>query len=193
MGTVSALHGFLGGHVRKNRRHALHTRRKAHMKIPLIIRLEGLNSLCDGVLWELLEIGDPVRIHRPVCFETATLPCDKLLVALVGGGLHGVVNGEKSNSPVHQLAESLKVVATERGMASTAIAINHHGISPVENTNILWETVGHDRGLHKIRRAFLEALGQQHDASAVLVGQRPVASRAGNHHDLLGFGHRAKR
>ena len=99
--TVTALHGFLGGHVGKNRRHALHPRRKAHMKIPLIIRLEGLNSLCDGVLWELREIGGPVRVHRPMCFETAALPRDEFLITLVGGGLHGVVNGEETDTLVH--------------------------------------------------------------------------------------------
>ena len=124
--------------------------------------------------------------------KATALPSNKLLVALVGGGLHRIVNGEKANPLVHQLAERLKVASSQCWMATASITIDDHGISSIKNTNILWETVGHHRGRHKVRRAFFKALGQQHDAGTVFVGQRPVASRPGNHHDLLGFGYSAQ-
>ena len=124
--------------------------------------------------------------------ETAALPGGEFLVALSGGGLHGVMDGEETGALVHQLTKQLKVVALQRGMAAAAIAVNYHGICAFKDAAILGEPVGDHGGLHEISSAFLEAFGQQHDAGAVFVGERSVALRAGNHHHLLGRSQRAQ-
>ena len=63
VGAVTALHGLLGGHIRKNGCHPFHIRRKAHVKIPLIICLKRLYSIGNGVLGQILEFGDPMRVN----------------------------------------------------------------------------------------------------------------------------------
>ena len=161
------------------------------MEIPFVIGLKWFHSTGDRVLGQFLEVSDPVRVHRPMRLETATLPGDELLVAFGSGGLHGVMDGEETGALVHQLAKQLKVVALQRGMAAAAIAVNHHGIRAVKDAAILGEPVGDHGGLHEIGSALLEAFGQQQDAGTVFVGERAVALRAGNHHHLLGRSQRA--
>ena len=189
---ITALHGFGRGHIRQDRRHSLHILGKPHVEVPLIISLKRFHPTGDRVLGQFLEVSNPVRVHRPMRLETAALPGGEFLVALSGGGLHGVMDGEETGALVHQLAKQLKVVALQRGMAAAAIAVNHHGIRAFKDTAILGKPVGDHGGLHEISSAFLEAFGQQHDAGAVFVGERPVALRAGNHHHLLGRSQRAQ-
>ena len=173
-------------------RHSLHILGKPHVEVPLIISLKRFHPTGDRVLGQFLEVSNPVRVHRPMRLETAALPGGEFLVALSGGGLNGVMDGEETGALVHQLAKQLKVVALQRGMAAAAIAVNYHGICAFKDAAIRGEPVGDHGGLHEISSAFLEAFGQQHDAGTVFVGERSVALRAGNHHHLLGRSQRAQ-
>ena len=191
VGAIAALHGFGRGHIGQDRRHAFHVLSKAHVEVPFVIRLKRFHPTGDRVLGQFLEVSNPVRVHRPMRLKTAALPSGEFLVALSGGGLHGVMDGEETGALVHQLAKQLKVVALQRGMAAAAIAVNYHGICAFKDAAILGKPVGDHGGLHEISRPFLEAFGQQHNAGTVFVGERAVALRAGNHHHLLGRSQRA--
>ena len=190
---VTAPHRFLRRHVREDGRHALHAGRKAHVKIPLVVGLERLHAAGDGVFGQLFEIRHPMRVHGPMGLKAAALPRDEFLVALVGGGLHGVVDGEETDALLHHAAEHFEVVATQRRVPSAAVAVDYHRSHIAKNVVVLWPTVEHHGGCHKVAGIFLQTLGQQHDARLVFVRQRPVALPAGDHHHLLWLGHRAKR
>ena len=128
-----------------------------------------------------------------MCFKTAALPLDEFLVAFVGGGLHGVMDCEKPDPLVHEFAKQSEVVASQRGMAASAVAVNHHGIGAVKHAGVLGKPIGDNGGRHQIGSPFLQALGQQHDTGAVFVGERAVALRACNHHHFFGCGQSGDR
>ena len=193
VGPIPAPHGFGRGHIRQDRRHAFHVLGKPHVEIPFIIRLKGLYPAGNGVFGEFLEIGHPVRVHRPMCFKTAALPFDEFLVAFVGGGLHGVMDREKPHPLVHEFAKQSEVVASQRRMATTAVTVNDHGIGAIKHAGVRGKSVGDDGGRHEIGSPFLQTLGQQHDTGAVFMGERTVALRASNHHHLFGCGQSGDR
>ncbi len=130
---IAALHCVNGSHVGEDGRDAFHVRREAHMKIPFVVGLEGLHAARDGMLGELCKVRGPVRVHRPIRLEATALPRDEFFVALFGDWLDGVMDGEKPNALVHELAEQFQIFPLQRRMASAAVAINHHRIRALEN------------------------------------------------------------
>ena len=117
------------------------------MKVPLILDLERLYTTSNRVLRKLVEVGHPVRVDRPVRLETAALPVEKFLVALVRRRLNGVVDGQETGAGFHQFAELLKVVALKCRVATAAVGVDYHGVRPLKDRLVTWPAVElHHRG-----------------------------------------------
>ncbi len=118
--------------------------------IDYIFRLERLHASRHGVFGQSLEIGIPVRVHRPEGFKTTANPFLKFLVPPLGGWLDAVVNRAKANTPLHQRANFFKPVALQERMPASAVAVHHDGRRALKHLFIAHPAVGmhfdHDAG-----------------------------------------------
>src|SRR5882672_9302883 len=107
------------------------------MEIPFIINGERLHATGDRVLGEFLELSVPRRVNRPIDFESASNPIEKLLLAFLDGRFSSVMQAGETNTLFHESIELLEVLVLKRRMAAAAIAINHDRISAIEGRRIL--------------------------------------------------------
>ena len=155
---------------------------EAHVKVPLVIRAEGLHAIADRVPRQFLEVRVPVRIHRPVRFEETAHPVERLRPALVRRIFHRVVEADEATAAVHRLRDALEMVALDHRMPAAAVGINHHGVRLCEL--LLARPLRVEMHLGRdLRRALSETLREELDAGVVFVLARPVRRLSGDQDD----------
>src|SRR6476660_7703453 len=98
------------------------------MEIPLIVDREGLHSMSDGMLRQLLKLCIPMRVHRPIDLESPANPIEKFLLALLFGRLSCVMDAGQPYALFHERIELLQMVFVASRVAAAAIAVDYDAI-----------------------------------------------------------------
>ena len=134
-----------------------------------------------GMVGELLVMGHPIRIDRPVGLEETTDPTLQQVARLARRDLDRIVDAGQADALASQRVELVEML--HQDVPAAAVAKHHHGGRVVQCMGILRPALVDDRlGLGHI---LLDALGQEQAAGMVLVLGVAVAGTAGEEHDLL--------
>ena len=171
-------------HRGENRRHSLHPLAKAQVEIPFVPDLERLHAARDGVVGQFLEIGVPMRIHRPVDFKSAADPVEEFFFTAFFRWLRSVMEADESDALVHQAAHRLQVVGLQQRVSAAAVGVDDHRGGAVERgVRIVRPAVGVDH--RRDPRPVIQARLQQQAARAMLVFAGAVAGPTRDEHNFL--------
>jgi hypothetical protein len=150
--------------------------------VPLIVDAEGLHAAGDRVLGQVLEVGGPVRVDRPVGLEVSADGLEERIALAALGHLDGVVDRADADALLGELGQRFEVGVGH--VAGSTVAVHNHG-GVIEDLFVLGPAVEHDHGADADEGG-IEVFGEQDGAGLVLVGAPAVAGLAGDEHDFLG-------
>ena len=138
---------------------AFHFFLEAHVKVPFIANLEWFHSLGDGVLGQLLEVGIPVGIDRPVSLKVAPDPAEELVPGLALGHFHSVVKADEAAAVLEFDVKTLKVLVGH--VAAPAITVEDDAVRVLQLRGIAGPALGQvNLGVQGIPHVLVELLGE---------------------------------
>ena len=99
VGAIGPVHRALGRHGGQDRPHRLGVVPETDVEIPFIGDLKRLYAAQDGARGQVLEIGLPGRIDRPVGLKATAGPFDEFLFAAFLCGLDRIMNAAPGQRP----------------------------------------------------------------------------------------------
>ena len=169
VGAVFSAHRFLRRMGGEDGGDAFHVGDETHVEIPFVADRKGLHAAGDGVIGEGFELGIPVRVDGVVWLKIAAHPLEKLVAVFALGGFDAVVETGEAAAFFQGDVESFEVVVGH--VAFAAIAIENDGVGVFDGGDVGRPVLGElDFGVDAVGGVFVELIGEEEGAGAMLVG-----------------------
>ena len=120
--------------VGKDGRNVVRAAQKPHVVVPLVVGGEGFDAASDFVLGQVLVMGRPGWVYRPVRLEVAAGPIRHVFARLAGRDFDGVVDANEAHAFFHEGVELVQVF--HQRMALSAVGKHDHAGRVVEDVRI---------------------------------------------------------
>ena len=163
---ATAIQCFTRWEVTQNRCDPFEPIAKAHVVIKFIPDTKGWNTTGDRMFWELLEIGGPDRVDRPMRFKVSPGPIQKPVSRLTLGNLDPIVHANNADTFFMERIDLLEM--RNYRMARAAIGVEDNRVGVIQRARVFRPSIAVNNGLH-LRYIFVQRHGQQGAACIVFV------------------------
>ncbi len=147
------------------------------MIIPLITNRKRLNTICNGMIGQWIELCSPERIHRPVSFEIPTYPFQKIITTLTFWDFNRIMQIHKTGAFFHEPVDMRHV--RNNHMAIASIGIHNYGVGIVKNIGIFWPSLFCYNGINATH-IFIQQLCKQYTSSQMFMFANTMTILPGN-------------